>query len=329
VPCARTRTCCCACSPPAARSAAATGRLRLTLGGTGKGRTQEANLTGQAHLLLCREQAASVERRAALLGELAVEGGAWHSCKESGNKDRLIERVLAPALQRAATAGRLAGLRAVEAPGFGLEGGMLRALALCTALTRLSLGDTTGNGCYAYAGDSVGSLSAVGSQLAALRGLRELGFAFGCGLAAAPALAGLSAMTRLTRLRLALAGGGVELSRKWSGLHKLPASLLDLSLSVSSEVCRGAGPGRRAADVCPQAATLSLGVTGLWGVSGHGCCMCSRPHHLAGSGASGRSPPAAPTPTARLGYKAHNTTPHAHPRPRPRPRRAAEPGRRR
>jgi hypothetical protein len=141
--------------------------------------------------------------------------------------DRPIERVLAPALRRAAAAGRLVGLRAVKAPGFGLEGGMLPALALCSALTRLSLGETASSGCYACAGHSADSQRAVGSQLAGLRGLRELGLGYGCLRAAAPALAGLSALTRLTCLRLALAGEectdaqfgieAIELSRGWSG----------------------------------------------------------------------------------------------------------------
>jgi hypothetical protein len=174
---------------------------------------------------------AFVERRAELLAKLRVVDDAWRKERCSGLADRPIERVLAPALRRAAAAGRLAGLRDFEAPAFGLEGALLRALAQCTALTRLSLGDNKwrdqqNDVCYAFAGDSSDSLRAIGSQLAALRGLQELGLGFGCTRAAAPALAGLSALTRLTSLRLTLTDGRptsakfnparIKLSRKWS-----------------------------------------------------------------------------------------------------------------
>jgi hypothetical protein len=208
---------------------------------------------------LCREQAAFVERRGALLAELSVVcGSPW---RYSDHEDRPIERVLAPALQRGAAAGRLAGLRAVEVPGFELEGGLLDALALCPALTRLRLGSL---GTFedfdrcVRVGDgrpSVEQLRAVGGGLAALCGLRELDLAFGCERAAAPAVAGLSALTRLTRLRLALAGRGyskpecgiehLAMTREWSGVHKLPASLEDLTLSAS---CKVRGVGANGAD---------------------------------------------------------------------------------
>jgi hypothetical protein len=242
-----------------ASAAAAGGRLRLTLGGDGEYdyvRAREGSLDkDEARRQLCRAEAAFVERRGDVLAELLVKewSGYWHRTWPTDHADRPIERVLAPALGRAAAAGRLAGLRAFEAPGFGLEGGLLRALALCPALTRLSLGDATQSGCYVYAGDSTPNLRAVGGQLAALRGLRELGLGLGCMRAAAPALACLSALTRLTRLRLALVGlpgsdevntEAIQLSRAWSGLHALPASLLDLSLSADVQVRRGAQPGR-------------------------------------------------------------------------------------
>jgi hypothetical protein len=83
-------------------------------------------------------------------------------------------------------------------------------------LVRAVVGDTTFFGCHAYAGDSDD-------------GLRDLGLGFRCERRAAPALAGLSELTRLTRLRLALAGQAssvgdphftanrIKLSRKWSG----------------------------------------------------------------------------------------------------------------
>jgi hypothetical protein len=247
-------------------AAAAEGRLRLTLGADGDGEYHDDQYDDErrcdsfsvaedeARRRLCRSQAAFVERHGELLSELAVVDGAWHRVFDSDHDDRPIERVLAPALRRAAAAGRLGGLRAVEAPSFGLEGGMLRALALCTALTRLSLGETTSKGCYAYAGSSPESQRDVGGLLAALGGLRELGFGFGCEHAAATALAGLSALTRLTRLRLALAGAyfthaladtvRMELTSDWSGLHALPASLLDLTLAATRQVRGGSGPGR-------------------------------------------------------------------------------------
>jgi hypothetical protein len=150
-------------------AAAAAGRLRLTLGGEGEynnGLSQSAILKDEARRRLCHAQAAFVERRGVLLSELAIEDGAWHHNHRSDHKDRPIERMLAPALLRAAAApGGLLGLRAVKAPGFGLEGGMLRVLALCPALTRLSLGEVTSYGCYAYGPRSVGSLrAAVGSH---------------------------------------------------------------------------------------------------------------------------------------------------------------------
>jgi hypothetical protein len=244
-------------------AAAATGRLRLTL--ECKGRCaydppeRRSKPEGLARRRLCCAQAAFVERRGALLAELALaDGSAWdNSDYETVDEDRPIERVLAPALQRAAAAGRLAGLRAVEAPAFRLEGFFLRALALCPALTRLRIGTYDYQTCNevidlcAYIGDgtpSAGQLRAFGRQLAALRGLRELELAFGCEARAAPAMAGLSALTRLTRLRLSLLGlmcwgvgqEGIELSRWWSGLHSLPASLLDLTLAAYGQVGAGA-----------------------------------------------------------------------------------------
>jgi hypothetical protein len=110
----------------AAAAAAARGRLQLTLGCEGSD---------------SQEEVALAERHAALLGELAVVDGAWHEEDEySDFMNGAVEGLVAPALQRAAAAGRLSGLRAVEVPHFQLGGGMLRALALCTALTRLSLG---------------------------------------------------------------------------------------------------------------------------------------------------------------------------------------------
>jgi hypothetical protein len=151
-------------------AAAARGRLRLTL----KGR-YAYNPPGQnspeelARRALCAEQAAFVERRGALLlAELTVaNGSAWRRPYETDHWDRPVQRVLAPALQRAAAAGRLAGLRAFEAPGVRLEGGaLLGALALCPALTRLRLGSFEYEGNFAYAGDhgrpSAGQLRAIG-----------------------------------------------------------------------------------------------------------------------------------------------------------------------
>jgi hypothetical protein len=246
-------------------AAAACGRLRVTLRCKGEydyrppGKNSPED---RARRALCREQAALVERRGALLAELVVsDGSAWRNPHCTDHWDRPIEGVLAPALRRAAAAGRLTGLRAFEAPGFRLEGGLLRALALCPALTRLRLGtfdidrgseDEFDPYLSVHVGDrrpSVSQLRAVARQLAALRGLRELDLAFGCERAPAPALAGLSALTRLTRLRLGLAGlwhtvppCDIELfaaTREWSGLHALPASLLDLTLVASAEV-RGA-----------------------------------------------------------------------------------------
>jgi hypothetical protein len=155
-----------------AAAAAAAGRLRLALGregqyasnlreegsfndffddeacyddgGGGSGsREPDTRLSREECQRLCREQAAFVERRAALLAELAVaDASVWHSPSplRSDHKDRPVERVLAPALQRAAAAGRLGGLRVVEVPGCRLQGGLLDALALCPALTRLRLG---------------------------------------------------------------------------------------------------------------------------------------------------------------------------------------------
>jgi hypothetical protein len=265
-----------------AAAAAAAGRLRVALGVEGEyasnfkkegsfddfcdgesyyeddSRKESGKLRRKARERLCCEQAAFVERRATVLAELTVAvGSAWHSPSplSSARKDGPIERVLAPALQRAAAAGRLRGLRAFQAPAFGLEGGLLDALALCPALTRLRLG-TFGQEqkkcdlCCVYIGGGSPSV-------ASLRGLRELDLAFGCEPPAAPAVAGLSALTRLTRLRLTLVGlpesatnvdkQCIELNRRWSGLHDLPASLLDLTLAARSEVRGDQGFGGQAA----------------------------------------------------------------------------------
>jgi hypothetical protein len=243
-----------------AAAAAAAGRLRLTLGGRGEYACDPPDLEERKQMWrsevdpstgsdieeqgrdLCRTQAAFVERRASLLGELTVgDDKHWNpefeypQYVDEDEDERPIERVLAPALQRAAAAGRLAGLRALEAPGFGLEGGLLGALAMCPALTRLSLGTLDRSGRCLHIGDgrpSVDELRAIGGQLAALRGLRELGLGFGCERAAAPALTALSALARLTRLQLSLVGlphsdphngkERVALTRKWSGLHTGP-----------------------------------------------------------------------------------------------------------
>jgi hypothetical protein len=253
-------------------AAAASGRLRLALNceyaivrNDPPGKSSPAD---RARRALCREQAAFVERRGALLAELVVaDDSVWHYRGERviTNVDRVdspLAAILLPALQRAAAAGRLPGLRALELPGFGLEGGaLLGALALCPALTRLRLGtfDTLGyefdafERCVYVGADghpSAGELRAAGRQLAALRGLRELDVSFGCMRAPAPALAGLSALTRLTRLRLTLVGNPefewahdyaregmtpVAATREWCGLHKLPASLLDLSLDAACQ----------------------------------------------------------------------------------------------
>jgi hypothetical protein len=257
-------------------AAAARGRLRLTLDCKGRyGSSDLGNddpslsgdedssssddgneLSRKTRKRLWREQAAFVERRGALLAKLTVaERSHWDPDPLfSRHWDRPIKDVLAPALQRAAAAGRLRGLRAFAAPGFELECGLLGALALCPALTRLRLGDIKDVGSCVHVDDghpSVGQLRAVGGQLAALRGLRELDLAFGCEPPAAPALAGLSALTRLTRLRLLLAGEfycqeEIQMTAKWSGLHMLPASLLDLTLDASCQV-RGVRVQRKAA----------------------------------------------------------------------------------
>jgi hypothetical protein len=232
-----------------AAAAAAAGRLRLRLGGGGEYTCDPPDLEEEKRMFhsecdpftpsdieeqgrdLCRDQAAFVERRASLLGELTLEDSHWSPDPDDheDHEDRPIERVLAPALQRAAAAGRLAGLRAFEAPGFGLEGGLLGALAMCPALTRLSLGTLHASGRCVYIGDgrpSADELRVVSSHLAALRGLRELGLGFGCERAAAPALTALSALARLTRLQLSLVGlldsepqhgkERIALTREWS-----------------------------------------------------------------------------------------------------------------
>jgi hypothetical protein len=246
-------------------AAAAAGRLRLSITFEGKDGwaqfgydpPEPGSAEDRARRRLCRDQAAFVERRGALLSELTLADGChWHDPEGQDYPERPIERVLAPALRRAAAAGRLAGLRAVELPGFGLEGGVLPALALCPALTRLCVGTFERDGCAYVSGGppSAGQLRAVGRQIAALRGLRELDLLFGCERVAAPAMAGLSALTRLTRLRLTLAGlpvaddlesegiQGIRMTRTWSGLHKLPASLLDLTLGASCVVRGASGP---------------------------------------------------------------------------------------
>jgi hypothetical protein len=205
----------------------------------------------RARKRFCRAQAAFIERRGALLAELAVAScSEWHTPDDPERRDRTLGRILAPALRNAAAAGRLLGLRAVELPGFQLESNMLRALALCTALTRLSLGTGANDSpvTYGYAGaplPSAGALRAAGSPFSALRGLRELDLAFSCACEAAPAMASLSALTRLTRLRLELSGlqnldnafgnchAAIKMTRQWSGLHMLPASLEDLTLGAS------------------------------------------------------------------------------------------------
>jgi hypothetical protein len=142
-------------------AAAAAGRLRLALGREGECKRSASDQSGpeeSARRRLCLAQAAFVERRGALLAEVTVaDHSAWHGILDAGSPagagagprgrpsradhpERPIESVLAPALRRAAAAGRLLGLRAVEVPGFRLEGGLLPALALCPALTRLRLG---------------------------------------------------------------------------------------------------------------------------------------------------------------------------------------------
>jgi hypothetical protein len=196
-------------------AAAAAGRLRLTLGrerpvdydpydpsdnddgsddeerdGDSDGSVEEVRdgPKDRARRQLCAAQAAFVERRGALLAELVVaDWGEWRGADAKDHRDRPIERVLAPALRRAAAAGRLRGLRALAAPGFALDskGGLLRALAPCTALTRLRLGtfgypEYPGPSHSVYAGPAKRQLRAVGGWLAALRGLRELDLAFGC-----------------------------------------------------------------------------------------------------------------------------------------------------
>jgi hypothetical protein len=242
-------------------AAAARGRLRLVLGPEDE--YDDTRLRREECQRLCREQAAFVERRGALLAELAVaDASIWHHPYYSDHKGRPIESVLPPALQRAAAAGRLGGLRAMEVAGCGLRGGLLGALALCPALTRLRLGtfgqqDNVYDTCVYLGGGrpSVKKLRAFGGQLAALRGLRELDLAFGCEAPAAPVVAGLSSLTRLTRLRLTLVGlpewatdigkEGIEMTREWSGVHNLPASLLDLTLAARAQVRGVVGPGRR------------------------------------------------------------------------------------
>jgi hypothetical protein len=284
-PCARTRTWSCACAHVRratsralgdAAAAAASGRLSLTLGCEGSA---------------SRSEVAFVERRGALLRKLRVVDGAWADEDEfSDYMNYAIERVLAPALLRAAAAGRLAGLRVVELPSFELEGGLLRALALCPALTR-------------------------GTSAAALRGLRELRLCYGCGRAAAPALAGLSALTRLTRLRLELTGAQdtsvrgntvrIKLSHEWSALHVLPVSLLDLSLEARFMVRRGAGPQvaahcqrqLAAGDRAPQSPIPR--VPRQWGLTWWGAV----------AGCERRACPPRLHPRAGSGHEAHATPP--------------------